>query len=662
MHFYTLHYKKDLLLQGPESHIQYALSQIIIEIFVLLMIELKLELITIFRADQAKTLYIHSWKNYFLKTSKQFFNIFIDYLCSYLNLFCSILLNFMANQEAIGYIKLLSPVQPTPEQRNDENYRPKLKIEPEAMTILSEHFHSPISVLVYVGREGVGKSKLASLTATSLQETRYGHPVSPFRSSNNVKNVTEGIWMWRWPLKDPKNHKGSILLLDCEGISHLDETRSSYLYVFCMIISTAFTVILRPPRVDHGQCDRIHDALRYFEQIQAPSVLPNVWLVPLNLANLTNNDTIITPDAWIDRMFSLNDQDNTLPTNKIQRLRSRYSYIRSTLPNIDVVNIIRLPESLENDDINFDGLFMSIRDQSCQNYHSSLRYAIDQFLRTGGKRIPGSSSSLTYIRPAELAQFMSDLINVINGTTVVDPDQLFGKYLLVRFDVHIVPKMMEKFRQQLLLYVDRYAKENLHEKENSGSQAQTNRNLQEERDRLTAYYITKMKQLAEEQIYGRNSNLLNSNLFTARLNEVRNDMDSYNEPELLIQGIRSIHEQNVQGAQTIRDNMLKETQKKLDRFVESIQQEDLIEQSLEGKELQVQLEKCSKCFRSAGSFNLIHAKEDCVNSLGRHGNYYRYIYRQDHMVCDACKKLVRIPTSEVKCTVCGTVRNLLAIL
>ena len=149
-----------------------------------------------------------------------------------------------------GYIKLIDCVEPTAEDRNKPDYIPKLHIYPEALTLIEETFESPISILVYVGNTGVGKSKLASLTVAALQNENCDKSLNLFRSGQNVSSVTDGIWMWRTPLKSPNQNlkKGSILLLDCEGMDDFDKNRSDNFYLFCMIISTAFAVILRPPR------------------------------------------------------------------------------------------------------------------------------------------------------------------------------------------------------------------------------------------------------------------------------------------------------------------------------------------------------------------------------------------------------------------------------
>jgi len=66
---------------------------------------------------------------------------------------------------------------------------------------------------------GAGKSKLASLTVSTLLDKKYDKKLFPFQSGANVSNVTRGVWMWRLPLKHLNNKKGFILLLDSEGVN-----------------------------------------------------------------------------------------------------------------------------------------------------------------------------------------------------------------------------------------------------------------------------------------------------------------------------------------------------------------------------------------------------------------------------------------------------------
>ena len=99
------------------------------------------------------------------------------------------------NEDDAGYIKLIGFVKPTVEERNDVKYVPKLEVNEEATEIIRERFESPISILVYAGSMGVGKSKLASLTVATLQDKKYNMALYPFRSGHNVQNVTDGICM-----------------------------------------------------------------------------------------------------------------------------------------------------------------------------------------------------------------------------------------------------------------------------------------------------------------------------------------------------------------------------------------------------------------------------------------------------------------------------------
>ncbi|CAF2852077.1 unnamed protein product [Rotaria sp. Silwood2] len=84
----------------------------------------------------------------------------------------------MACQEPLsdrqgGSIQLIRCVTPTPEERNDPRYIPQLEINKKAQQIISERFNAPISIIVYVGHMGVGKSRLASLTVAALEKGQH---------------------------------------------------------------------------------------------------------------------------------------------------------------------------------------------------------------------------------------------------------------------------------------------------------------------------------------------------------------------------------------------------------------------------------------------------------------------------------------------------------
>ncbi|CAF3050820.1 unnamed protein product [Rotaria sp. Silwood2] len=107
----------------------------------------------------------------------------------------------MACQESLsdrqgGSIQLIRCVTPTPEERNDPRYIPQLEINKKAQQIISERFNVPISIIVYVGHMGVGKSKLASLTVAALEKGQHDPSLGWFRSGVDSDGITKGVWMW----------------------------------------------------------------------------------------------------------------------------------------------------------------------------------------------------------------------------------------------------------------------------------------------------------------------------------------------------------------------------------------------------------------------------------------------------------------------------------
>ncbi|CAF5147438.1 unnamed protein product, partial [Rotaria magnacalcarata] len=79
--------------------------------------------------------------------------------------------------EQRGCVELIRCVPATDEEREKSPYIPKLKINQDALKIISERFESPIYIVAYVGAVGVGKSKLASLTVETLHETPSDPPL-----------------------------------------------------------------------------------------------------------------------------------------------------------------------------------------------------------------------------------------------------------------------------------------------------------------------------------------------------------------------------------------------------------------------------------------------------------------------------------------------------
>ncbi|CAF4971074.1 unnamed protein product [Rotaria sp. Silwood1] len=358
-------------------------------------------------------------------------------------------------------IQLIRCIPPTDEERKNPRYVPQLEITLEAKQIIAERFEAPISIIVYVGNMGVGKSKLATITIATLENERSHQASQMFRSGAGTNGVTQGVWMWSEPLQHPDQSPdahGSILILDCEGMGDLDENTDTNLYFFCMLISTAFVVVLRPPRVDRYQCNRLYGTLRRFERIRAQYVLPNLWLLPLDLPEFvykdpdTSEDVVISEEQWINNIFTIDEEHNRLANDKNQALKRRYEYITQMLPKIKATNIHYLPQSLHNNAQTLD-VYSLIRSEESRSYATSIKAAIKKFLANGGKRLLGSVAEHMFVRPSELAKLMTDLIEVINKDPVPNPDELINQYLQNRFTVEIEEEYLARFKRDLAHYV-----------------------------------------------------------------------------------------------------------------------------------------------------------------------------------------------------------------
>ncbi|CAF0911486.1 unnamed protein product [Didymodactylos carnosus] len=575
-----------------------------------------------------------------------------------------------------GCIELIRCIEPTTKQRNDFQYVPHLEINKEAQEIISERFKSPISIVVYVGNVGAGKSKLATLTVETLQQDRSNPPLRTFRSGAGISGVTHGVWMWHEPLQHPDETKeGSILLLDCEGMGDLDENTSAKLYLFCMIISTAFAVILRPARVDHLQCDRLYNALKRCENMGTPFILPNLWLVPLDMPEFVysdpkRGDIKITKEQWLQQVFSVSS--NALSTNENQLLASRYEYITRQLPQIGVVNLDYLPRSLMNNSETLDTYTLL---RSSPEYFESLKAAIYQLLSHSGKRLPGSGSDLLFVRPAELAALMGELIDVLNNDKMPNPDALIGRYLLTRFTDQIVEQQMAQFKEEILADTEHVLCSPMrkqHTPETPDELNATNTKMRDIRNRLITKYLGTVVGLARYQIYGLDSNLSEGydnvdqqkqallglpKLVQDELINLQAQMNRYQEPELLIEQTRTtLAVKDLHRQQQEERTLLEEIKKKLENKRDLVFRQKRINISLKNaNSVRVGLAPCSQCGRVGGAVNITHPKQDCTSH--RTGNYYYYHNDNDRMVCDACREIKQISTTGVECSRCGAARK-----
>ncbi|CAF1369888.1 unnamed protein product [Adineta steineri] len=501
-----------------------------------------------------------------------------------------------------------------------------------------------------MGNLGAGKSKLASLTTASLLTNITDQKLQPFKSGDDPKGITHGVWMCARPLKNPNKKRGSILILDCEGMGGNDVKTNNNLYLFCMIVSSVLAVVLRPARIDREQCDRLYDELCRFQHMQSPCILPSTWLVPLELPILKCNDQVVSSDQWIEKIFTVDESSNNLGTTQQKELQKRYDFIRQTLPNINVANLTYLPHEMKDNTMTLKTMKTTMNSKSSKDYHASLTEMLKKFMDTQGKQLPGSNSiPALMVRPAELALFMSDLIDVINQVKEPNPDELIGRCLLKRFEDEIVKKTEAEFQKEFLNTAMKYAKEKIEKQETNFEPDEISNILQDERHRLIGEYIKKMKTLAADKIYGLNSTLLSSENFEQSVDAAQAKLNSYTDSEELLVKIKHIYK-NVQNEEEQTRIISEETDKRLKTIVDRICREEIINQAIDGQELQCELERCRTCHRQAGIVSIIH---QCSN--GRQGNFYRY--DDNRMVCDACRDVTKISVTSIHCTSCNNLRR-----
>ncbi|CAF1339040.1 unnamed protein product [Rotaria sp. Silwood1] len=580
--------------------------------------------------------------------------------------------------EPHGCIELIRCVPATDEERKAPRYIPKLEINEQAQAIISERFESPISIIAYVGKVGVGKSKLASLTVETLRRTPSNPPLRPFRSGGAGTPVTHGVWMWSEPLRHlDEDQQGSILVLDCEGMGELDEDTGDNLYLFCMIMSTVFAVVLRAVRVDRYLYDQLYHALRRFKSMHTPYLLPNLCLVAMDMPSFIRSDPVmgdvpIPKDQWLKEIFS--NTSSTLSHHDNESIQLRYDYITGLLPQIDAVNIDYLPRKLVNNNEKLD-IHTILREESSKEFYTSLQIAIKKLLSNGGKRLPGSQQSSLFVRPAELTAIMSDLIDVLNENKMPNADILISRYLLTRFMNEIVEQQVAEFQEKLLAYAhntlgDAMSKRQKPETPNEISA--TDNQMKDERDRLTTQYIGAIIRLARYQIYGLDT-ILSSEyvdvneqekaLFELpksvqeKIKDIKTQMNGYQEPELFIKKmhanlvIEDLHRQ-----QQEQRKLLQETMKKLENKRDLVHREQRINDSLKlAKPVRIGLAPCAHCGRPGGAINYVHWKKHCPSR--RTGNYYYYHREDERMVCDACRQVDKIDDQRVECSRCGRTRK-----
>ena len=580
----------------------------------------------------------------------------------------------MAQQQQIqGCIQLIECVPPTKEERQNPLYVPQLKINTEAQQIIAENFESPISIIVYVGNMGVGKSKLATITVAALEKEPHRPNLDWFRSGSGPNGLTHGVWMWREPLQHPDGKtNGSILILDCEGMGDLDETTGANLYFFCMIISTAFAVILRPPRVDRFQCDRLYHALQRFEVMKSDHVLPNVFLLPSELpkfviSNSAGDEIDASKEKWLQKVLSIDQEHNTLTDMRNEELEKQYKYITDTLTKRDAINIGYLPESLKENSSSLD-IHGVLRDEKSKAYSESINIAISTLLATGGKRLPGAMGKNLFVRPAELTGLMSELVDVINCDRRPNPDRLIEKQLENRFSHEIVKESMAKFKHELL----RYTRHELLPKLMKLVDPQSEINVAMIDNKLNTYHVQLVREYcdilikrASCEIVGVESSSLDeftnedqrrSAIFSLpmsiqnRLEVVKTEMECYSEAKTIIERARNdlAIENLTQQAEQLKISLDTAT-RELDHVKHRANRESRINESLQkANPWRVGVAPCRSCGAPGRAYNMQHT--NCSHKP--RGNLYYYNGVDNRMVCDLCRTVINCLPTDARCTNC----------
>lgn len=579
------------------------------------------------------------------------------------------------NDDECGCIQLITCVEPKPEEKDNPQYIPQLEVNKKAMQIIAERFRSPISIIVYVGNMGVGKSKLATSTVAALENEPHDQRLGCFQSGIDPNGITKGVWMWREPLQHPGDteyKKGSILILDCEGMGDLDENTGSNLYLFCMVVSTAFSIILRPPRIEKNQCNRIYEALHRFERMGTPHILPNVWLMPLDLPDfaftdpITGDDVITTKEEWINRVFLVDEEHNHLSNFENERLRERYQYIHRMLPTINAVNIDYLPRSLMPN-VKARDVHSLIRNEASSLYFQSINTAISALLESAGKRFPGSIAEHMFMRPSELAHFMSELINNINQDKVPNLISVIEKGLADRFTDEIENESLVRFKHDCMAYAINKIRTELKNSDKPLTEAlmaTINKQMEEEHKNLKRSFLDNCVGRLRCEILGIDEHPVTKfqddqqrekalrevpTLIQHRLKLLEAEMDHYQEPKEFIKDTNTnVKVTDLQRQKDAMAQLVTTYEEKLAKIQRDAERERLINESLKKADIwRVGVAPC-RCGASGGAYNMLHLSCNATP----HGNLYYFNDNSYQMVCNACRIIINRDPRKARCNKC----------
>ena len=293
--------------------------------------------------------------------------------------------------------------------------------------------------------------------------------------------------------------------------------------------------------------------------------------------------------------------------------------------------------------------------------------AIEKMLASGGKRLPGSNAEHLFVRPAELANLMGDLIKVINLGREPKTDDLIDRYLSNRFQAEIEKEQMAIFHRDLF----KYAKEVLCAELNRLNRSQTDeekidmdQRLKTQQQQLKKTCYDKMIDLAQVNILGLNSSLESAFTHDIRRQEVFHEfplplqhrfnileieMNNARDGEILVERTRNnfiIADLNRQAEE--KQKLLEEIHTEIFRKNVAFTQEKRINRSLErAAHWRVRVAPC-QCGASGKWYNMLHINCPSYDQ----GNLYYYNEESNRMVCDACRKILRCQPTDARCIDC----------
>lgn len=268
------------------------------------------------------------------------------------------------------------------------------------------------------------------------------------------------------------------------------------------------------------------------------------------------------------------------------------------LPKLDAIHIDYIPKTLMSNSRSLD-IHSLLRNEESRSYFKSIKSGINTLSESGGKRLPGSNAQNLYIRPAELAALMGDLIKIINQDKEPKTDELLDRYLTNRFKSEIEKEHMGRFNRDILIYAKDVLCEELNQlnrPQNETESIAMDEKLKKKHNEFKKKCYDTMICLTRSNILGIDSSVLSSfqnetqrqEAFQSlplpiqhRLNILEVEMNNIREAEILIERARTNLTISDLRRQTIeKQKLLEQIHEQMLTRTANLQQEKLINKSL----------------------------------------------------------------------------------